>query len=73
MKKNFVSDSEISGGSDSEEGEAPVVLRRRKVYIKRKDRAVHDLKSAQIPANYVKVIPPAEHWRQVLIYLNRLA
>jgi hypothetical protein len=61
----FCLDSGDHSDDSEDEGEAPVVLRRKKVYVKRKDRAVRDVKTAQDPASYVRIDPPTEIYRQV--------
>ncbi len=59
----YVLDSGGTSSGDSDDGEAPVMLRRKKVYVKRRDRAVRDVRTAQDPASYIPIEPPTEIWR----------
>jgi hypothetical protein len=54
---------------DDDPNEEPVLLRRSKVYTKRKDRAVNSLESALDPGNYIPIAPPeGTEWRLVKLF-----
>ena len=57
-----LSDSSDVSAAEDDPDPAPVLLRRRR-FVRRKDRAVHDLASAQEATNYDPILPPTRKAR----------